>query len=143
MIFGFQSGDHVGIKDSPEFNHWSRRGVVVGMAEGPDGDPAFAAARVNVVPEGAHDAVPMLQNVLVKLSSSGTQENSDEWYAQAFPTNGDAPGPKMYFSSARDVQTFAAQFSGLGLDETLKVHAPGWASDAEREMVRVAGGVVT
>jgi hypothetical protein len=138
MGFGFQAGDHVGIKDSPEFTHWSRRGVVAGVAHGVDGDPN----RVNVVPDGAHDAVPMLQDVLVKLSSSGTQANSDEWYAQAFPVNGDAPGPKMYFASARDLQIFAAQFTGLSLDETLKVHAPAWASDAERDMVRAAGGVV-
>jgi hypothetical protein len=117
----FLPGDHVGIKDAPEFT----------------GHPLM----LNVIVDGGHEPIPMLAEVLVKLASSRDEPPSDEWFAQAFPVNGDAPGPKMYFANVHDVQTFVAQFVGLQLDEVLKVHAPAYATEAEWAMVKVAGGV--
>jgi hypothetical protein len=134
---GFKAGDHVGIKDAPEFTHWSRRGAVTGPAEPIPGHPHM----VNVVLDGGNQPIPMLAEVLVKLESSWDEPHSDEWFAQAFPMDGDAPGPKMYFATARDVLAFVGQFQSLKLDEIIKVHAPGKATEAERAMLRAEGAV--
>ena len=130
---GFQVGNHVGIKDSPDFNHWSRRGAVTG--------PAAEAGLVNVLIDGASEPLPMLPAVLVKLASSWDEPHSDEWFAQAFPKNGDPPGEKMYFCSAVDVLAFVAQFEDAELDEIIKVHVPAGATDADRTILRAEGAV--
>jgi len=125
-----RAGDRVGIKDSGEFTHWSRRGSIADVTDGPDGSPVS----LSVTPDGALEAVPMLPELLVKLGGATGQGGSDEWIAQAYPINGDAPGIPMYLA-------FVAQFQALQLDETLKVHAPAAASDAERLAVKHAGAV--
>lgn len=125
-----RAGDRVGIKDSAEFTHWSRRGWIAEITDGPDGGPVSCS----VTPDGELDAVPMLPELLVKLGSG-------EWTAQAYPINGDAPGIPMYFANGADVLAFVRQFQSLQLDETLKVHAPAVATDAERMAVKHAGAV--
>jgi hypothetical protein len=132
-----RAGDRVGIKDSGEFTHWSRRGSIADVTDGPDGSPVS----LSVTPDGALEAVPMLPELLVKLGGATGQGGSDEWIAQAYPINGDAPGIPMYFANGADVLAFVAQFQALQLDETLKVHAPAAASDAERLAVKHAGAV--
>jgi hypothetical protein len=122
----FKVGDRVGVKDSADFNHWSRRGVIAGPAD----DGAFA-----VKLDGEDAPVPVLHELLVPLGAAG----ADEWFAQAFPDNGDAPGMKMYFASGAELMQFVYQFRALQLDEAIKVHTPTGATDAERAALRGAG----
>ena len=119
----FKAGDRVGVKDSPDFNHWSRRGVITGLAD-------LGEFTVKLDDEDA--TVPVLRELLVPLGASG----ADEWFAQAFPINGDAPGMKMYFASGADILQFVYQFRALQLDEVIKVHTPANATEAERAALR-------
>jgi hypothetical protein len=127
----FQAGDRVGIKDSPDFSHWSIAGSVIGAGVGADGLPT-----INVMPDGETEAVRTRPALLVKIAPGLAEPDC---YAQSYPTNGDAPGPLMYFASAADLLAFTHQFQDLKLDEVLKVHAGAAASEAQRSALRSAG----
>jgi len=122
----FKTGDRVGVKDSPDFSHWSRRGAITGSAE---------SGEFMVKLDDQDAWVPVLRNLLVPLGASG----ADEWFAQAFPVNGDAPGVKMYFASGAEIVQFVYQFRAMQLDEVIKIHTPATATDAERAALREAG----
>jgi hypothetical protein len=122
----FKAGDRVGVKDSADFNHWSRRGVITGLAD-------FGEFSVKL--DDADATVPVLRELLVPIGAAG----ADEWFAQAFPVNGDAPGMKMYFASGTEILHFVYQFRALQLDEVIKIHTPANATDAERAALREAG----
>jgi hypothetical protein len=122
----FNIGDRVGVKDSADFNHWSRQGVIAGPAD---------AGEYSVKLDDEDAPVPVLRELLVPLAGVG----GDEWFAQVFPINGDAPGMKMYFASGAEVVRFMYQFRALELDETIKVHIPPGATDADRAALHEAG----
>ena len=122
----FKAGDRVGVKDSPDFNHWSRRGAITGSAE---------SGEFTVKLDDQDACVPVLRNLLVPLGAPGI----DEWFAQAFPVNGDAPGMKMYFANGAEILQFVYQFRALQLDEVIKVHTPAGATDAEHAALHEAG----
>ena len=127
-------GERVGIKDGADFLHWSRFGVITGVADDRDGN----AMKFDVLEDGEPEAVHMASSLLVGLGQPGEQNGPGAWTAQAFPTNGDRPGLVMYFENAADVVEFAAQFSALKLDEQLKVHGPAWTAE-ERNRLLDAG----
>ena len=125
------AGDHVGIKDSPAFSHWSVTGTVVQVHHAADGSISSVSVRVDGAPEG----LPMLPELLVRPGAG-------DWAAQAFPMDGDAPGPLMYFAGAADALAFVRQFTDVEKDETLKVTPPATAAASERDGIRAAGGVL-
>ncbi|MEJ0048303.1 MAG: hypothetical protein WDN04_20890 [Rhodospirillales bacterium] len=136
-VTALQVGDRVGIKDSADFLHWSRFGAITGIA----GDPSAAngsAMRFEVLEDGETYPVPMAPGLLVKLAPRGEQGAPGDWIAQSFPTDGDQPGPKMYFENPADVLAFVVEFADLKLDEKLKVHGPAW-TEQERTRLRDAG----
>jgi hypothetical protein len=80
----------------------------------------------------------MLPGLLVRLGDSG---EGDAWYAQCFPTDGEPPGPKMYFANPVDVVQFVREFQSASLsDERLHVH-PGAAATPEQIAEVQAQGV--
>jgi hypothetical protein len=135
MTGDFQVGDRVGVKDSPDFTHWTSRGIIVGIGEAADG----AAPSVQVQVDGVPGNLPVLCRLLVKLPSLAPGAVADDWCAQAYPTNGDDPGLPMYFATGGDLLEFVRQFQALELDEALKVHVPATASEAERAALKGAG----
>jgi hypothetical protein len=130
-------GERVGIKDSADFPHWSRFGVITGIAdvrETRDGSPMT----FDVLEDGEPDSVHMVSHLLVGLGQAGELGGPGGWTAQAFPTDGDRPGPMMYFENAADVLEFVVEFVDRGLDEKLKVHGPAWTEE-ERTRLLDAG----
>jgi hypothetical protein len=136
MTTELQPGDRVGIKDAPEFLHWSFFGTVqagmvqAGTFQAGTGD----GAAVLVLADGAAEARPMLPGVLVKLGPDGEQ---NAWNAQCFPVGGDAPGPIMYFANHADAMEFVSEFGREKLsDERLHVHPGSAATPAELAVLK-------
>ena len=130
-IDGLAVGDRVGVKDSPDFPHWSNEGAVAAI-------PASGAGPMNSVEVRLDSGtiVPVLCDVLVRIGGPGAAESG--WAAQAWPTNGDAPGPIMYFASGRDLLAFVRQFQDQKLDETIRVRVP---AGADAGPLKAAGAV--
>jgi hypothetical protein len=130
-------GERVGIRDGADFLHWSRFGVIAGIAD-PRETSDGSAMTFDVLEDGEPAAVHMVSSLLVGLGQPGEQNGPGAWTAQAFPTNGDRPGLVMYFENAADVLEFVVEFSDLRLDEKLKVHGPVWTVE-ERTRLLDAG----
>ena len=126
MTTELQPGDRVGIKDAPDFLHWSFFGTVQAGS--------FDGEGVLVLADGAAEARPMLPGVLVKLGPDG---EANAWNAQCFPVDGDAPGPVMYFANHQDAMEFVSEFTRESLsDEKLHVHPGAAATPAELAILR-------
>ncbi len=120
----FTAGDHVGIKDSVEFSHWSRRGVVVNTAE-----------KILVRLDGSFAQIPIMPGLLVRVHENPLED----WAARAFPKDGDAPGPEMFFLSFDEVRQFVFQFQDARLDEICKIRPALSATEEQRSMLMAAG----
>jgi hypothetical protein len=130
-------GDRVGIKDGADFLHWSRFGVIAGIADNRETRDG-SAMTFEVREDGAPEAVHMVSHLLVGLGQPGEQGGPGAWSAQAFPINGDRPGLMMYFENTADLLEFVVEFADQRLDEKLKVHGPAW-TDEERTRLLDAG----
>jgi hypothetical protein len=130
-------GDRVGIKDGADFLHWSRFGVIAGIADDREARDG-SAMTFDVREDGEPEAVHMVSHLLVGLGQPGEQGGPGAWSAQAFPINGDRPGLMMYFENTADLLEFVVEFADQRLDEKLKVHGPAW-TDEERTRLLDAG----
>ncbi|HTZ69839.1 MAG TPA: SHOCT domain-containing protein [Acetobacteraceae bacterium] len=130
-------GERVGIKDGAGFHHWSRFGVITGIADGSAASDGRTTT-FTVLEDGERDAYNMASTLLVGLGLPGEQSTLGAWSAQAFPTDGDPPGPVMHFANATDVLKFVVEFADGKLDEKLQVYGPAW-TDEERTRLLDAG----
>jgi len=130
-------GDRVGIKDGADFLHWSRFGVITGIADDREASGG-SAVTFDVREDGEPAAVHMVSSLLVGLGQPGQEGAPGAWSAQAFPTDGDRPGAMMYFENTADVLEFVVEFVDLRLDEKLKVQGPAWTEE-ERTRLLDAG----